>query len=451
MANCFDMSFLNFEKKSNPPKRKAGALGSLGECPICLEQKTDNRLLIPCGHGLCFDCLEKLISQKNRHCPHCKKEFKPHSKASNFVKDYQKNSLVEFLLQEKSQAELTEDQAWDQQEKLVNELAERILVLEAKLRECEQLVSCKNSLKELDNHFDKIIEQVNQAREKGKEIIRSQSEGFTTYEVSLREGIQSCKSLRKVIQDATPSLFVTLKSSLQASIEEVYQIENRVPKMLHTVFVPNPLPSAFGDYAANAWTPTESTEELWLMDLRYLTEILTNDGTIQQKLDAVAALKSYCCGAKDMFNQLVIKKGGIVSILLKLLEQKIFHVRIPFIMTYFQKKIIKVLFLAYRRDCFEMKEIKLLLSSFSKLLEENICVEQIVRFLSSFRGPTEECSEELLQLLPVVLNCIKKHQNNFENVLKDGLSFVTYVCNQLEQISGDQTKDIIEFCDKFLK
>ena len=46
---------------------------TFGEYPICFQEKDDLRLIISCGHIICFVCIWKL---RNDCCPFCQKKFK---------------------------------------------------------------------------------------------------------------------------------------------------------------------------------------------------------------------------------------------------------------------------------------------------------------------------------------------------------------------------------------
>jgi tripartite motif-containing protein 56 len=89
------MSVPNFEENV----KNLEEIQKLAECPICLEPKTDNRVLVPCGHTICTECLEKLLVEKITKCSLCKEEFQVPSdgKATSFVKDYGKNTLANLM------------------------------------------------------------------------------------------------------------------------------------------------------------------------------------------------------------------------------------------------------------------------------------------------------------------------------------------------------------------
>ncbi len=66
-------------------------------CPQCLHQKPDNRVLSPCGHSLCIDCLGVLLLDQSSRCPQCNAKFARDGPASSFMKDFQKNSLIDLM------------------------------------------------------------------------------------------------------------------------------------------------------------------------------------------------------------------------------------------------------------------------------------------------------------------------------------------------------------------
>jgi hypothetical protein len=69
----------------------------LGECYVCKHLKSDNRILSPCRHSLCFDCLHRLIEDNNLQCPECKQIFEINGEANSFGNDLRKDSLVDLL------------------------------------------------------------------------------------------------------------------------------------------------------------------------------------------------------------------------------------------------------------------------------------------------------------------------------------------------------------------
>ncbi len=47
------------------------------ECPVCLEEKSKKQFkIIDCGHCVCFECYNKLLSYKHHNCPVCRYNFK---------------------------------------------------------------------------------------------------------------------------------------------------------------------------------------------------------------------------------------------------------------------------------------------------------------------------------------------------------------------------------------
>ncbi|KAF2128031.1 hypothetical protein P153DRAFT_376928 [Dothidotthia symphoricarpi CBS 119687] len=55
------------------------------ECPVCLEADPNPTIIIPCGHTVCGECVQKLIDTarsnnedgRNAKCPHCRGELQP--------------------------------------------------------------------------------------------------------------------------------------------------------------------------------------------------------------------------------------------------------------------------------------------------------------------------------------------------------------------------------------
>ncbi len=77
-------------------------LSNIAACPICLELKT-NQVLLPCGHSFCLDDLSKQVNSKNNKCSLCQKEF-PEEGLNSFVKNYDRNSLAEVVIEFKKSA-----------------------------------------------------------------------------------------------------------------------------------------------------------------------------------------------------------------------------------------------------------------------------------------------------------------------------------------------------------
>ncbi len=72
----------------------------LSECSVCLEQRRDNRILNPCGHTLCSECLRFCLTKTGKGdkiCPECKQKFVALPTTSHYTKNYVKNHLVQFL------------------------------------------------------------------------------------------------------------------------------------------------------------------------------------------------------------------------------------------------------------------------------------------------------------------------------------------------------------------
>jgi hypothetical protein len=87
------------EGNANPQEKiiSVEELLKLCECPVCLEHQRDNRVLVPCGHSMCFKCIQHLLHQGNTLCPECNETLQIPTNVSSFMKDYRKNSLVELL------------------------------------------------------------------------------------------------------------------------------------------------------------------------------------------------------------------------------------------------------------------------------------------------------------------------------------------------------------------
>jgi SNF2 family DNA or RNA helicase len=81
------------------------------ECPICLEADPNPTIIIPCGHTVCGECVQKLIDPANRpvqdsndapRCPHCRGELK-----AKLITDYKHFCKVHYP--ERLQSEDAED------------------------------------------------------------------------------------------------------------------------------------------------------------------------------------------------------------------------------------------------------------------------------------------------------------------------------------------------------
>ncbi len=80
-----------------PSSSLVDELSKLAECPVCFGLKGDNKLLFPCGHSLCKECLESICARTTEKlCPKCKKAFQIPSNGK-FSKDSQKEHLIELL------------------------------------------------------------------------------------------------------------------------------------------------------------------------------------------------------------------------------------------------------------------------------------------------------------------------------------------------------------------
>ena len=57
------------------------------ECSVCLEQKSKKKFkIIDCGHCVCFECYNKLLSYKHHNCPICRFNFKSNVENNFFYK-----------------------------------------------------------------------------------------------------------------------------------------------------------------------------------------------------------------------------------------------------------------------------------------------------------------------------------------------------------------------------
>jgi len=78
----------------------AKQLNDIAECPICIEEFTDPRVL-PCVHTFCLKCIETYIKEKSAEkmvCPMCRTKF---TLPCNGVADLPKNYFVNDFLQMK--------------------------------------------------------------------------------------------------------------------------------------------------------------------------------------------------------------------------------------------------------------------------------------------------------------------------------------------------------------
>ncbi len=76
------------------------ALGTLLECPICLGDFTDPRMLV-CFHTLCCKCLSGHVEHSGKNgqfqCPVCRKDLQiPKGGAEAFPKNFFMNNYMEI-------------------------------------------------------------------------------------------------------------------------------------------------------------------------------------------------------------------------------------------------------------------------------------------------------------------------------------------------------------------
>jgi hypothetical protein len=255
------------------PKRKFGQLSSLGECPICLEKKLDNRVLVPCGHSVCFDCLGKLISIQTPHrCPECKQEFEIHDQPSKFVKDYRKNSLVEIFTTETNEihskkcqeceikdsvifCEICRLSLCSQDDELVhqakslkthqrvpidsskivqggtdqekNTLTKALLKLhvlhEAKSRELSSFLKIRSgNLDKVHDIFDNLIQSINSIRGKVLDELTTSNKdpSLLHYQKHLSEQMESITTLLNFIKSTPDSLWKSVKTGVADAVDQ---------------------------------------------------------------------------------------------------------------------------------------------------------------------------------------------------------------------------------------
>ncbi len=102
------------------------ALASLVECPICLENFTDPRMLV-CLHSLCYQCLKEHMRQNGRRgqfeCPVCRKKLQiPDGGADDCPKNFFMNNCTALVTDSGSGArsKTTKTSARDQGHHLCN-------------------------------------------------------------------------------------------------------------------------------------------------------------------------------------------------------------------------------------------------------------------------------------------------------------------------------------------
>lgn len=277
--------------ESDVLKRKVGELEVLGDCPVCLEQKLDNRVLVPCGHSICLDCLERILPPNSQNkCPECKQIFTVFPKAADFMKDYRKNSLVSFLQKEPQQKHHKPEKTEDYERTKTSfqaDLDETILVLQAKKRETKSAAQVQ--LKQVDTYFDQVIQQATQARERIKQSLIASAHEFTINEKKLGEAIENCKSLQRMIESTPLTLWSKFGPTIEESVKQSKKVETT--PIEHEVFLCSPNILQFGHYEMKEFIPL-GKEELLKKDLESLAKDLST-GTLQQKCEAITALKSY--------------------------------------------------------------------------------------------------------------------------------------------------------------
>ncbi len=125
------------------------------ECPVCLEQRKDNRILIPCGHSICIECLHVYLTKEKNNplCPECKQKFQLFPKASEFPKDFRKNQLVGFLKEKFKSQQTVEIPAKDI---MCDECETRLAVIKCsvcKVALCLEDEKSMHSAKAFQNHL----------------------------------------------------------------------------------------------------------------------------------------------------------------------------------------------------------------------------------------------------------------------------------------------------------
>jgi len=75
----------------------AAALGSLAECPICMEEYNSDPKFLPCLHTVCLKCVERLLSSQPRagvRCPLCREPIDVGMRATDMRTNVHAEELV---------------------------------------------------------------------------------------------------------------------------------------------------------------------------------------------------------------------------------------------------------------------------------------------------------------------------------------------------------------------
>lgn len=117
------------------------------ECGVCTEE-FDEKLTCPrifqCSHTLCTSCIDRLITDKTKKCPFCKRTFK-----ANLSKDIVVNTLaIELIkclsLQEKNSKPSTQGKVCSMKERLED------IKKETRQISCLHLADCQEAQKQIE-------------------------------------------------------------------------------------------------------------------------------------------------------------------------------------------------------------------------------------------------------------------------------------------------------------
>jgi hypothetical protein len=272
------------------PEETVGELHSLGECPVCLERKQDNQVLVPCGHSFCSDCLQIIFKVPEEGlCPLCK------SKPEKFTRDFSKNSLVDILEHHPKKRKLPILQA------KAADLRQMRVILAAKER--EQRPCLKSLLALADEYFDSHPEH-SQQREIFKTTLKS-ADLFSVYEKQLDHQLQSCKVLQGLQQGSSllAALFEQLFNETSQSSFDFYD------------FDPNQ-----GCLLLKTWTPLRPMD-LIKEDTSSLVACLAI-GTNEEKASAISALLLYFETCNIRYYAPLFRFSNLNQLILDLLETR---------------------------------------------------------------------------------------------------------------------------------
>jgi Zinc finger, C3HC4 type (RING finger) len=91
---------------------KTDAVFDIIKCPVCLEIRPDNRILVPCAHTVCLLCIYSMTTKGMAECPQCKESinFPKLKDPLSLPKNFDRNNMAEMALKGSlpSQEELTQ-------------------------------------------------------------------------------------------------------------------------------------------------------------------------------------------------------------------------------------------------------------------------------------------------------------------------------------------------------